>query len=91
MQHVPSNKAEGHKGQMTQNAIELQVLFRATYGSLLSAVCSIEHTCCRTIIRKFRAGVKGTYKMMSSTALPKVMFIRAPIVSPKSLATLSVA
>lgn len=29
--------------------------------------------------------------MMSSTALPKVMFIRAPIVSPSSLATLSVA
>ena len=41
MQHVPLNKAEGHKGQITQNAIELQVLFRATHGSLLSAVFSI--------------------------------------------------
>ena len=29
--------------------------------------------------------------MISSTALPKVMFIRAPIVSPISLATLWVA
>ena len=29
--------------------------------------------------------------MISSTALPKVTFMRAPIVSPSSLATLSVA
>ena len=33
----------------------------------------------------------GTYNIISSTALPKVMFMRAPTVSPKSLATLSVA
>ena len=39
MQHVPSNKAEEHKGQKTKNAIELQVLLRATHGSLSSAVC----------------------------------------------------
>ncbi len=39
MQHVPSNRAEGHKGQITKNASELQVLFWATHGSLLSAVC----------------------------------------------------
>lgn len=33
----------------------------------------------------------GNYKMISSTALPKVTFNRAPMVSPSSLATLSVA
>lgn len=39
MQHVPCKEAEGHKGQITKNAIELQVLFLAPHGSLLSAVC----------------------------------------------------
>ena len=38
MQHRPSNKAEEHKGQITMNAIELQVLLRATHGSLSFAV-----------------------------------------------------
>ena len=33
----------------------------------------------------------GTYKMISSTALPNVTFINAPTVSPKSLAILWVA
>lgn len=27
MQHVPRNYAEGHEGQITKNAIELQVHF----------------------------------------------------------------
>ena len=39
MPHVPWKETEGHKGQITKNAIELQVLFLATHGSLLSAVC----------------------------------------------------
>lgn len=39
MQHVPPNKAEEQKGQITKNAIELQVLLWATHDSLSSAVC----------------------------------------------------
>lgn len=38
-----------------------------------------------------RGGSVLTYNMISSTALPKVTFKRAPILSPSLLATLSVA
>ena len=50
-----------------------------------------EHTCLTIVSKAMEPHNEGAHKIMSSTALPKVMFIRAPMVSPSSLATLSVA
>jgi len=48
------------------------------------------HTCL-VVLARFTEVSEKTYKIISSTALPKVTFIRAPTVSPILLATLSVA
>ena len=63
----------------------------AASGSLLSYCLQLDIHAAISVSKMQIRYSKSTYKMMSSTALPKVTFMSDPMVSPISAATLSVA
>lgn len=75
---------ENHQSMHHHKAVAARIEFCAL-------IDESEHTCSNRVSLVLLSYGVSTHKIISSTALPKVMFIKAPIVSPSSLATLSVA
>jgi hypothetical protein len=76
---------------MIGNAIELLALPRLPLALSRLLYVSLTYILSTMLAIGFESQCSIAYKMISSTAFPKVTFIREPIVSPISLATLSVA
>ena len=92
MKQVSRSDTRVSKGQITRNAIELQVPERPPLALFCLIVCKLNiHATVEVSNTNIDNMHIEAYKMISSTALPKVTFISAPIVSPISAATLSVA
>lgn len=90
MKRVSSSDTDGQQRAGNKQRNRVASALRAASGSLLSVSHMLDiHA--GDDQRGCANNAPSSYKMMSSTAFPKVIFVRAPMVSPISMATLSVA